>query len=202
MEQQRVLKYHSDFKLHVYALLCLHERHSVLQLHVFFLFFCQPYPKFRTLPWREKPSLLQFPNPVIKQIWPFQRRTQASGQGCPQKKYFCDLVLCSAKMKQTFKSTIINNSSLICLFCLLILFIFQLYSQWQESLPKEYLAWLKATYSQTWETPFRWEHFYLIGGDRATIQSKTSLPIVVGQQAIHLFTINSKIQETLPVGGG
>ena len=43
-----------------------------------------------------------------------------------------------------------------------------------------------------------WEHFCLSGGDRTTILSKKSLSIVVGQQAIHLLTVTSKIKKPFP----
>ena len=39
---------------------------------------------------------------------------------------------------------------------------------------------LPENYSYSWEIHFKWERFYLIGGDQANNQSKKSLPIVVG----------------------
>ena len=106
-------------------LLLLRETHKALQLPVFFFsFFCQlcleyqsqPYPGFWPCHNRKNHICC---HSIRKGIWPFQRTTQASGQGCPGKKAVSDFLWWSAKIKNSF----LFNYSSIYLFYLSLCFV-------------------------------------------------------------------------------
>ena len=130
-----------------------------------------------------------------KRILPFQRITQVSGQGCAQKKVVPVRKLC----KLSVVPLLISNYSSV--YLSMYLFILSIYLTILLVVGVSYqrVPCLAESYSQTWEAHFKWENFYLIGGNRVNNQRKKSLTIGVGQQPIQLLTLTSKIQKTFPV---
>ena len=106
-------------------------------------------------------------NSSVKQWLPFR------------KKVF--LIICSTALKLNKLSILLLSiTNYSCLFYLFILFIYL-----------TLLMVLVVSYQKalSWSFFFKWEYFCLSEGNRPTIQSKVSLPIVVGWQALHQLTL-------------